>query len=179
MKRILLSLFSIATLVGATGSAQAVAHHKVEAIQKIVKGGKLWGARVHLLVDPEAYTKFRINLAPKARVPAPLRTSGHRAALGNITGDFVLLTLAEQSKVKGLRELYVDIPYGKVIKAGSKLNLFSAYATGRDAFTTKSPSPHIFGAWDGPVIRHDASHIIELPTLKSKAPLATRKLAMK
>ena len=181
MKRILLSLVAASTLFGAAGSAHAVANHKIEAVQKIIKADRIWGARVHLLVDPETYTKFRINVAPKEQVSAEVKKNDmqHRKALANATRGFVLKTLKEKRDTSGMQELYVDIRYGKGLRAGKSVNVLSAYTNGPDGFVAKSSvHMHIFGAWDGPMNQGDEAYVIQLPGLNSEVPRATKTLAV-
>jgi hypothetical protein len=84
-------------------------------VQKIVKDGKVVGARVHLLVEPENYTSFRINVAPQAQVPnVPVGDNvARRQALSNAVRGFVIKTLKSRRKVtqNEIIETYVDIRY--------------------------------------------------------------------
>lgn len=182
MTRLVLSLMSASLLLGAASSAHAVAHHKIEAVQKIVKKGALWGARVHLLVDPETYKKYRINVAPQRELTEAQKANDttHRKTLAGATGKFVLKTLKTDLDVTGLQEIFVDIPYGKGIQAGAKVNVLSAFTNGPDGFKPSSNQHmHIFGAWDGPMNQGDATYIVTLPTAESDAPKATKNLAQK
>jgi hypothetical protein len=182
MKRFWLSLGSL--LLGTTmaaSSAHAVANHSIEQVQKIVKNGKVVGARVHLLVSPEYYTHFNINLAPEKDLPAELKKvdGDHRKLLaGAVRSTYLLKQLKKVRDLKdknGTHEIYVDIIYGKRIKAGQKVNLLSAYSSA--PITKENSAPHIFGAWDGPVQQHDAAQLIELPGEGSNVPTATKTLA--
>jgi hypothetical protein len=183
MKRALLFLGSL--FVGTTlaaSSAHAVANHAIEQVQQIVKNGKVVGARVHLLVSPESYKFFRINLGPHADVPAEIKSNDtdHRKLLAGASRTrFLLKKLKEVRDIKdsnGTHELYVDIMYGKGVKAGDKVNLLSAFSN-KSMTSQSSDHMHIYGAWDGPVNSKDATYVIELPAEGSQLPKATKKLA--
>lgn len=188
MKRALLSLGSIFGLgfglvALAPSAAHAVANHKIEEVQKIVKKNpktgkqEIVGARVHLLVDPQGYQNFRVNLAPQKKLTAAQKKddTSHRKLLAGMIGKFIHGTLAEQLGVANqTQELYVDINYAKLgLKPGQKVNLLSSYTS--DKFTkTSNTGPHTFGAWDGPVNQNDTDYIITLPSAASKLPKAQK-----
>jgi hypothetical protein len=181
MKR---ALFFVGSLVlgmtVAASSAHAVANHSIEQVQKIVKNGKVVGARVHLLVSPESYGFFRINLAPHADIPTKTKNGAkydqRKLLAGATKSSYLLKKLKDVKDASGTHELYVDIMYGKGLKAGQKVNLLSAFSSA--AMTASSSSHmHIYGAWDGPVNTHDDSYVIELPSQKSDVPKATKTLA--
>ena len=158
-------------------SAHAVANHVVEQVQKIVKDGKIVGARLHLLVSPESYANFRVNMAPQKAIASAAKKDDtrHRKTLAGMIGTHVTQQLVEKKGISGTQELYVDIKYGRNVKAGQKINVYSVYTN--DKFTkTSTTGPHVFGAWDGPVNQHDATQIVTLPALSSKVPRATKTL---
>jgi len=204
MKRLaIVASMALATVSVAAAPAHATANHMIEQVQKIVHNGKVVGARVHMLVDPDGYRSFRINLGPPRKVRFGSQTNLYRGTLVGAVGRFVQglkrgnvnihdsiydswhrQTLAgergsfvkklKEVSVKGedahsTQELYVDIVYDGKIKAGSRVNLLSAYLS-------RPLAPHIYGAWDGPTIKRDARYVITLPGDDSNVPHATETL---
>jgi len=162
--------------------AHAKPNHTIEEVQKIVRGGKVVGARVHLLVDPQGENKFRINLGPQKQVPARGKTDdqAHRQTLAGMKGAFVQKLKEVRLKANDTsttQEVYVDIMYDSKLKAGTKVNILTAYATDRFGGNTGTTSPHIWGAWDGPVTSGDKDFIITLPDNTSNVPNATAKVS--
>jgi len=167
--------FVFAGTFAAERPAHAVANHVVEQVQKIVKDGKIVGARLHLLVSPESYSNFRVNMAPKKAVPTASKSNStkHRKTLAGMIGTHVTKRLVEKNGVSGTQELFVDIKYGRTAKPGQEINVYSVYTN--DKFTASSTTaPHVFGAWDGPMQQHDETQIVTLPSMSTKVPRASK-----
>ena len=168
-------------------SAHAVANHKIEQVQKIVrknpKTGKreVVGARVHLLIENESYANFRVNVAPQKKLTAAQKKVdvNQRKLLAGMIGDFIYGTVLEKKGVAGQStiEAFADINYKELgLKPGQKVNILASFTN--DKFTkTSKTGPHTYGAWDGPVNQGDKDYVITLPSADTRMPVASNKIA--
>ena len=158
--------------------ASAVAHHEAVVVQKLRdSSNKVIGARVHMVVDSENYSRVRIlvgklKLHPenpneaKSHVP----DSEHRQIAANLKPGYVRLQLGELQHLKlkpnqtynhELQEVKFDLYYGEGhdLAAGEKVNIYTTFN-----HPNNLPYWHVFGMHDGPVQTGDAAHVHELPT---------------
>ena len=175
-------------VVGAPRAAHAIAHHEQVVVQKLRDASnKVVGARVHLVIDPESYSRVRINVG-KLTIDPRIRTNhaDHRRVAAGVTPGYVRLQLGElqNMKLRGsgpssyreMQEVKFDLLYGRGndLKAGEQVDIYTTFTMSLPKDDANS-SWHVFGMHDGPVTQNDKTHVHELPSDSSPHGEATEK----
>jgi hypothetical protein len=141
--------------------ALAVARHDPPRTSPIRKDGKTVGVQVTLKVHPETYENVRIGLGRmKAIVPASVSDQGEykRKLAAGVRPGYLRVELGEKTGLANKTyEFTFKVLYDQHgLKGGEKVDVVSA-------FYNRSSYFHVYGMFDGPVTRGDATSVIVLP----------------